>query len=568
MTKLVSNNVFKEERILKLCNETVDSREIFAACFYGPRVYGYADEKADINVLLIISNYPTKMSTFTKQLNSIKLSILAIDQKVFESDVTQGQFGEFIAEIIALPYQPWINPSYLKKMEVKMKKRFVLELLKSIIWQYPELSMELLIKPEYFMYEVIRKRAKLFPPLMYSFFNIFARKVRKQNINFIMRGYLKALKELEKENYVTLSGGYIKIDKDFIETTKRQRTTFSNILTSIQKALLPYIRGVSAKITTAFLQDQKFSTKDSKQRTEEELLKQLEETEKYLLMPTPLGPVPFSDKTDIQDFVRKTVPGGERLKITIEEMGGVLNSVFLLQLQRNHETQKVVVKKFEDWLGFKWFPLALWTFGTKKFAVLGKTRLEREYSINQFLSKHGFNVPRILYVSLKKRLIFEEFVEGEKLSRIVKRTIVFSSKEDMIKSRDAIKRVGKEIAKAHSFDIALGDCKPENILLTEDEKICFLDLEQATRNGNQSWDIAEFLYYSGHYILPTHSDKAAKIIATSFIEGYLEAGGKREIVEKAASAKYTKVFSIFTLPHILLIMANICKKMGEEKSNE
>lgn len=567
MTKLVSGDVLEEERILKLCRETVGGKEIFAACFHGPKVYGHAHKKADINVLLIIRAYSPKIGNFTQQLNSVNLFILAIDRKVFESDVEHGKFGEFVAEIIALPYQPWVNPSYLQEMEVKMKKRFVIELLKNIILQYPELSLELLIKPEYFMYEVIRRRVRLFPPLMYSFLSMFRRKVRKQNTDSIMKGYLEALKELETENYVVLSNGFIKIDKDFIEATKRQRNMFSNILMSIQKALLPYIRGVSSKMTTVFLQGQKLFAKSSCKKTEKELLRQLEETERYLLMPTPLGPVPLSDKTNIQDFVRKTVPGGKALKITIEEMGGVLNSVFLLRLQKSHETQKIVVKKFEDWYGFKWFPLALWTLGTQSFAVLGETRLEREYSINQFLSKHGFAVPRILYISLKERLIFKDFVEGEKLTEIIKQIIASSSREVRLLNSKILKDVGKEFAKAHSLGVSLGDSKPENILVTNDKRICFLDLEQATRNGNQPWDIAELLYYSGHYILPVHSE-AAGIIASSFIEGYLEAGGKREIIRKAASAKYTKVFSIFTLPHIILTMANICRRMGTKKSNE
>jgi tRNA A-37 threonylcarbamoyl transferase component Bud32 len=564
MTKPVSSDLIEDSRVLKVCRKAIGSNPIFAACFYGPKIYGYAEEKADLNVLLIVPNYSRNISSFTKRTDDICLSILVIDKKVFENDVKCGQFGEFVADIIVLPYQPWINPGYLERIEVEMKKRFVSELLKNVIMQYPELSTELLIKPEFFMYEVIRRRAKLFPPLMYSFLNIFNVKTRKRNTSFMMNGYLKALKELEKENYVVLSNGYIKIDKDFIEATKLQRNKFSNILMSIRKALFPYIRGISSRITTAFLQDRKIFANTPQRNAEIKLFNHLEETEKYLLMPTPLGPVPLSDKTDIQDFVRKTVPGGEKLKITIEEMGGVLNSVFLLSLQKNHETQKIVVKKFEDWLGFKWFPLALWTLGTHSFAVLGKTRLEREYSINQFLKKHGFAVPRILYVSLRKRLIFEEFVDGEKISEIVKQIITSPPKKGDARNIEIICAVGREIAKAHSVNVSIGDCKPENLLISKDKKVYFLDLEQATRNGNQPWDIAEFLYYSGHYILPTHSDEAARMVAFSFIEGYLAAGGKREIVKKAASAKYTKVFSVFTLPHIILIMANICKKMGEK----
>jgi hypothetical protein len=60
------------------------------------------------------------------------------------------------------------------------------------------------------------------------------------------------------------------------------------------------------------------------------------------------------------------------------------------------------------------------------------------------------------------------------------------------------------------------------------------------------------------------STNAASIIARNFIEGYLEAGGKKETVKKAASARYTKVFSVFTPPHVLLAISNICQKMGKE----
>jgi len=564
MIQFVNSGALEEDRTLQLCRETAGFTEVFAACFYGSRIYG--DERADVKILLILPNYTAKLGNFNKQINSTNLSILAIDKKVFEEDVKQGRLGELVAEILILPYQPWINPDYLEEMEIRLKKRIAVELLKNIILQYPELSAELLIKPEYFMYEVIRRRTKLFPHSMYNLLSMLTGEARNQSIDAIMRGYSKALKELEAESCVLLSNSYVKIDREFIEATKQERTKFSNIFMSIQRALLPYIRGISSKTTVAFLQYPRFFARGSNKRAEKQLLSQLGETERYLLMPTPLGPVPLSDKTTIQDFVRKTVPGGEALKTTVEEMGGVLNSVFVLKLQKDHETQKIVVKMFEDWLDFKWFPLALWTLGTQSFAVLGETRLEREYSINQFLREHGINVPRILYVSLKERLIFEDFVEGEKMSETLKQILASPKRENNERVSKVMKAAGREIAKVHSLGVALGDCKPENMLVTEDEKIYFLDLEQATRNGNEPWDIAEFLYYAGHYFLPIHPDEAARIIASSFVEGYLEAGGRRENVSRAASPKYTKVFSIFTLPHIIWIMANICKRMGKEKA--
>jgi tRNA A-37 threonylcarbamoyl transferase component Bud32 len=561
MTKLENHTVI-EEKCLELCREITDSSRIFAACFYGSRIYGSADSRAEVNALLIIPNYQAKIESLAKHTNGLSFSILAVDKEVFENDVEYGKLGEYVTEIIALPYQPWINRDYLRAMEVKIKKRFVLELLENIIFRYPELSMELIIKPEYFMHEVIRRKSKLFPPSKHMFSEIFEKKVRKRNLASIMEGYFHALKELEKENIVDFSDEYVKINNDHIIATKRERTQFSAILASIQKAILPYIQSISSKMATIFTQNNRLFKNHFRQKNNGEWLQQINKTEEYLLMPTPLGLVPLSDETSIEEFIRKKMPGGEALEMAIEEIGGVLNSVFLIRFQRNNTSRRIVAKKFEDWLGFKWFPLALWTLGTQSFAVLGITRLEREYSINQFLNQNGFAVPRVLYISFKERLLIEDFVEGEKVSQIIKRAIIALSKGAKANNIDMIKTVGQEIAKAHLLGVALGDCKPENILVTEDGKICFLDLEQATRNGNQPWDIAEFLYYSGHYILPIHSDEAARQIASSFLDGYLEAGGKKETVRKAASAKYTKVFSIFTLPHIILTIADTCKTKG------
>ncbi len=561
---LEESEVFDEKRILRFCLEAAHLEKVFAACAYGPKAYGYVDEEAALNVLLVARGYAPGIRNFFKRLSTTNLFILAVDKDTFESDVEQGKFGEFVADVVTFPYQPWKNRVYLEEMEVRTKRRLVLELLRIIVLRYPEMSMELLVKPEYFVFEVIRRKARLFPLSKYGVFNMFEKRVKKQHVDSILKGYLKSLKGLERENYVKSTNGYVQVTKDFVEAAKLERNRFSNILMSVQEALSPYILGLSSRVPKLFLQDRKLFTLGSRKKTEEEQFRQLEETEKYLLMPTPLGPVPLSQKASIQDFVRKIVSDNEVSQVSITEMGGVLNSVFLLRLKENRETKKIVVKKFEDWLGLKWFPLALWTLGTKSFAVLGKTRLEREYSINTFLAKQGFVVPRILYVSLKDRLIFEDFVEGRKTSDIIKEMIAAPSKENVLRTKTVVKAVGREIARVHALNIALGDSKPENILITSDDRVCLLDLEQATRNGNQPWDIAEFLYYSGHYILPIHADEAAEAIASSFIEGYLEAGGRKRHVKKAASVKYTKVFSVFTLPHIILAMARICIRKGEE----
>jgi hypothetical protein len=97
-------------------------------------------------------------------------------------------------------------------------------------------------------------------------------------------------------------------------------------------------------------------------------------------------------------------------------------------------------------------------------------------------------------------------------------------------------------------------------MIGKKSEIFLTDFEQASRNGDKVWDVAEFLYYAGHNIPPLVDLRVAEQIAGAFIGGYLEAGGTVETVKKAGNPKYTKVFSVFTFPHVMLTLSDICKK--------
>jgi serine/threonine protein kinase len=111
----------------------------------------------------------------------------------------------------------------------------------------------------------------------------------------------------------------------------------------------------------------------------------------------------------------------------------------------------------------------------------------------------------------------------------------------------------------HSLNVSLGDTKPENVIVDPNDNLYLLDFEQASQGGDKSWDIAEFLYYSGHYLPPLHSNRKAEAIATAFIAGYLKVGGNVNVIRKAGAPKYTRIFSLFTPPSVLLAMAEICR---------
>jgi tRNA A-37 threonylcarbamoyl transferase component Bud32 len=535
---------------------------MIAVGVHGPLVCGYAKEKSDINALLVLQRLGLGLASHQKSIFDGKAFVLAVDSRAFEKDIKQGWFGEFIAEKVLIPYEPLFNKEYLRRQEVLLKKRMVWELLENIVLEFPESSHELIVKPEYFLYETITQRSKLFPPITFRFLNMLRDDKKEENVKRMMCGFYQALNELSKEGFIEFTEEQVKITRKFIHAIKRRRIRVPSFLRSFQRATFFHFFSVLPKMMRPLQREEEIFLQTHQELRGEDPTLWLEDPKKYLFMPTPLGPAPLSDKTTIGEFVKRNVPSGETSYIRITEMGGVLNTAYLLSFRKNNEEQKIVVKKFKDWIGFKWFPLAIWTLGTKSFAVLGQSRLEREYSLSRFLHSKGWPVPKVLYISLKERLIFKEFVEGENLSKIIQRLL--SSVEKADDKVALIRKVGRTIAEAHGLGVALGDCKPENIIVGKDGTPYFVDLEQASRDGNQAWDVAEFLFYSGHYVSPISPADAAQLVAREFIEGYLEAGGRKETIRKAGSARYTKVFSIFTPPHVILAISNLCKKMGSE----
>jgi Kae1-associated kinase Bud32 len=550
------------EHSLDLCQSISGNRRIIAACLYGPLISGYGEDNNHVNILLVLRGFGTRPKTFQKLIDGRKAFFLIVDQDVFQNDVSAGRLGEITADKLLIPYDPVVDSDYLCFQEVALKKRIIWEILEALVSEFPELSQELLIKQEYFMHETQMQRAKLFPPIAYRFLNIMRSDIKEKNVESMMKGYRQALEELSQEKWITMPNGMIKVTPKLVKAIKSRKIRIPIVLRSVQRLALRHIFSTLPKMMTPLTIEQEIYAKTHiGYRDNIDPALQLEDPKNHLLVSTPLGPVPLSDASTIEDFVRTRVPGGAVLNVETRQIGGVLNAVYQLTLQRDGQEQKIVVKKFKDWTGFKWFPLTLWSLGTKSFAVLGKSRLEREYALNQYLKSQGIPVPTVLYISPKQSLIFTEFVEGKTLTETVKKAVSAKHQEKELK---LITEAGRKIAEAHRLDVSLGDCKPENIIVTKEEKLCFVDLEQASRDGNQVWDIAEFLYYSGHYVPALASTEAIELVAKAFLEGYIEAGGSIENVQKAASPRYTKVFSIFTQPHVILAISNLCRKMGQK----
>jgi tRNA A-37 threonylcarbamoyl transferase component Bud32 len=547
-------------RIIEFGKRLAGPNQIEAACIYGDSRSRLTHPKTVVHALLVIHNFQPRLINYMKTFDGKNVSILAVDEWIFERDIDRGFLGEALTWGLILAYDSIINEEYLHLQEVKLKKRLILELLENLVLDFPELSPEFLIKPQYFVYQAALSRVRLFPPMINDVSDFLRKDARKENVKKALDGYGEALKSLEREGAISFSDSYVRISRNFASSARSPRTRLINLSKALPRALFTSALGAFPRMMDTLSQTRTQPSKPQNSQTTVEAARQTEVPENYVFVPTASGLTSLGSSLDIEATARKLLSLSENEAVEIQPIGGILNDVFLIRASTKSGERKLVAKRFKDWSSFKWFPLALWSLGTRTFSILGRSRLEKECAINRLLHSKGFAVPTLRSVNSKERLILMDYVTGETASRIIKSVAESKRGRSTKKNLKIIERIGRKLAKVHGIGVALGDTKPENILIDKNGSIYLLDFEQASRNGDQAWDIAEFLYYAGHDIPPSAETRTAEIIAETFIAGYLDAGGKAEIVKRAAGPKYTKVFSIFTLPHIMIAISSACKR--------
>ncbi len=566
MSSNSGNNLSELHRqIVAFCRHIAGSYKIAAICQSDDYTIEVPSTKSTVEVLTVIRDFQPRLMSYVRIIEGRNVVFFAVDQWIFERDVDRGFLGEALARLLIFPYNGLINANYLRLQEVKLKKRLILELLENMVISYPEFSYSMRIKPEYFMYEVVLSRVRVFPPMAYGASAFLSGNVEKNKINLVLSGYIDALKQLETEAFIKYVNGDVMMSTTFVDASKNPKVRFINTIKNAPRALFSSLFGVFPQLLNFLTQNAEafLSFQMLPWRNDFDFEKNFVNPQKFVFVPTSKGLVSLADKVDIRGYVQKVL-STEYEKIHVREFGGFLNDVYLIEARTDHTEKKIIVKRFKDLSSFKWFPLSMWSAGARSFALLGRSRLERECAINEFLNTQGFNVPKILHVSTNERLVFMEFLEGDNLSYVVKQIAKASDTSEIDSELNLITQAGELYAKVHSLGVVLGDTKPDNIMVTPSGNLFLFDFEQASRSGDKAWDVAEFLYYSGHY-LPLNGERKAEILANAFIAGYLSAGGKVETIKAAAQPKYTRVFSIFTLPSILLVMASVCRKTKPKK---
>jgi tRNA A-37 threonylcarbamoyl transferase component Bud32 len=564
--KQIDNKAFElTNQTLNFCRHIAGSSKIAAIAIADNYSLNLSSEQSIHEVILVIHDFQPRLMRYFKTINNKRIFVFAVDQWVFERDVDRGFLGEAIACKLIYPYLVIQGSEYLNEKEVLLKKRLILELLENLVVNFPELAQSIQIKSQYFMYEVLSNRTRVFPLIAYDIQKLTS--FLAVDEEEALKGYNQALKQLEVEEKINISNGYVTISKTFINQFQNSKIKIINLSKNMPRTLfasifnvLPQLMNIVSQNTEAFLRTQKINWSRQSDSTRTFI-----DPQKYVFFPTSNGMVSLSDKIDIKGFTQKMLLQGENADIKVEPIGGMLNDVYLINAKSSRGESRVLAKRFKDWSGLKWFPLTLWSFGARSFAVSGQARLAKESAISEFLHSEGFNVPKILHVSNAERIVFMEYIDGENLSEAIKRLATSTDPDETSDVTIKVREVGEVFARVHSHDVALGDTKPDNVLIKPDGTIFLIDFEQATKEGDQAWDVAVFLYYSGHYLQPFYNNSKAESLTKAFIAGYLKGGGKIINVKKAGSPKYTRVFSIFTPPPTIRTISDICKKTEQTK---
>lgn len=506
-------------------------------------------DRAHFSILGIAESLSDGVRREPKVAESFEGEILVVDRDLFESDVSDSALLEVTAARLLLPNRILMGGDYLYRWDKRYRRRKVEESLTSLVLEHPELSSELLIDPRYFSHDILPRLFYIFPQGC-----DFLRNLDEKG-DSLVEGYSEVLGDLEAEGIIHFAEGLASIDRGFIDSVLGRGISASEQLSRVQRQINGLLKlgigGLSSLI--APLPGQFLVGGFAN------LLKESDAPgpDRFLYFPTARGPTPISGSKEIAEMIRELDSSAEAVDIRVCRIGSLVNDVYLLTYGDESE-KRVVMKRYPTWSNLKWAPLAIWTLGTQNFAVIGRSRMERECSTTSFLIRNGIRVPTILHTSFKNRTLMKEYIEGVTMDEVVKAAIQRGSLDE--RETSLFQRVGGIVAAVHLAGGTLGDCKPENLVLTSEDEIYVIDLEQGARGGNKAWDVAEFLYFSGHYAGPLDPPSRIAQVARSFIKGYIEEGGSVALVNEAANFGYTKVFAPFTLPQVLYAVSKVCRE--------
>lgn len=524
-----------KESVKVLCKD----REISALLAYGSQVAGYASEDSDYDLILVLRPFKQKVRYYYVS-REVECSVLVVDPGSFENDCRRSTLGEFVSGRLLNTYFPIQGALYISNQEVAFKRRVILEGLAEACAEYAEFVSEIVFPLSYFLFEKLRKRAAIYPPVVYSYSKTYGDALLLENLDHSLQGFRSAAEMLDAEGKVQFN---------------KKDETINISINEIHSGLFSRI-GVAASYTNKSLRQYAvhgYAGRVKPNVVGKEVLSKISRSKRvgklpeYITSPKnswniPVGKLFASSHDWLTDLKSLASVPDQNCSISRRSLGELYTSTAIYTLKTDKKTLKFAVKRYHDITGMKWGVLNLWSLKNTNFTTNPNERMYREYRAINALKGIGLHTSEVVSVFLDQKILVTKFIEGKDLSKMEAEYL-----NGDIDDTSSFELFGMELAKMHHHGYCMGDTKPSNALLS-DGRIYFVDLEQAQPDGNRTWDVAEFIYYSARFTMK--EDRARKMI-NAFVGGYRSVAPDTNAIKSSLSFRYRAPFQAFIAPNVM-----------------
>jgi tRNA A-37 threonylcarbamoyl transferase component Bud32/predicted nucleotidyltransferase len=570
--------------IKKYMDKLGKNRKLAGVCLYGSKVAGYGRPNSDIDIMIVLEDYPYAIKYSYVKEGDAKISALIVDHKALEKDADGAFLGEFVVGRLLHIYESIFNPSLFNSIEILYKKRVILEEILDIVKTTNILCTEISFPLEFIAFSKIKRRSSLYPAAMYSYYNMYTGQHSVRNLDFALQGYQKALKEIlshDSELLITkpsLTTDLLQISGKRVVVHKKEekRTITLKLVKKLQIFSSYFIHAYAGRRVLHYAM-REAESKIMRHKTYSISLPEFMISPREYYWKLPEGIIISGSKKNWLDVIAKSVGLRSSYLISNKRRLGNINSktmsYTLTDPYDSNYSKTIVAKKYAKIKGVKWAALNIWTSNTRAllkhpFKVDPLFRLGTEYKALRHLRQHiGLRTPIVKAVSLELRLLVTEFIEGKSIAHIFKNSLEKNSLDDI----NLIHSTAKQIAKVHSNGCTLGNIKPKNVIINNsDRSVFFTDLEQFNFNnadGDPIWDIIQFLCWG---LKRTRNVIIAKEMTREFFNGYFcctEITTTKDQIQQQLSKKSTNYIEYF-YPLVSTSVARTIKGEIKNLSNQ
>ena len=528
------------EALKKCIIKVAKGREAVAACLYGSKVAGYSRPDSDIDLLVVLENYPYVIKYVYLSESGMEVSALAVDRNALERDAENAFLGEFVVGRLLHVYEPIANAEFLSQIECIYKRRVILEEMQNTVGSTGVLSTEIVFPLEFVVFSKLKRRMSLYPGAAYSYYKTYT--TNKHNLEFALRGYQKSLEDIiaqddqlfvaRQDDLLQISGKriFVKGDKTRLKLSKKLQEFSSYFVHTYAGRKIMYLMVSEAESKI-------------RRRDKSMVLPNFMKSPSATYWKLPEGKLIVEGRDWLSDL-GYSVASKKRL-------GNVNSRTMLYVLDDN---RKVAVKELAKTKAIKWAALSLWTAPVKKFKVDPLQRLGSEYKAIRHIRSLGLHTPGIEAIVLDRKILVTQFIEGKSLADAIK---------DLIKGVDDTKlliEAGAQIARIHCTGSTFGNIKPKNLIVNSGD-LYFTDVEQFVfQAGDPAWDLAQFISWG---LKGTRNSVSAGLVTKEFLKGYTEVAGFGEVTRLAKSRRYIESFYPVLAPSVASAIKKEIKEIAK-----